>query len=96
MYRSMDLEFVTDVLGQPIDPISMGRAETETTNLRALNIAEERRSHLHSGGAPKSRSKQSRLHAFYILLTVYKFICMVSGYKGLSSFLVLAFKDRNA
>jgi hypothetical protein len=32
------------------------------------------------------------LHAFWIILTVYKPICMVSGYKGLCSFLVFAFK----
>jgi len=57
------LEFVTDVLGQPIDPNFKGRAEAETNHMRALNIPEERRSHLRRGGGLKSRSKQLR-HAF--------------------------------
>jgi len=64
IYRSIDLEFVTDVLGQPIDPIFKGRAEAETTNLRALNIPEELVSHLHRAGGLKLRSKQLRLYAF--------------------------------
>jgi len=52
---------LTDVSGQPVGPISKCQVVqpwTSETNSKSTlrNIPEERRSHLHRGGSPKSRN----------------------------------------